>query len=335
MTAKFTNRTGLSLYAQVFLATDWYDHKEAGLSVTTLLKPLKQVILSKRVEPGLVIPDVEDYIASSVGTAVHDGFEKSWTANPRLKEVLISLGIPPGAANKLKVNPTPEEVAAGGIIPAYFELRLKKLVHGIPVSGKFDAVIDGVVEDLKNTSVFTYLSGKKDDDYILQGSMYRWLDPKKITKDYMNLTFQFTDWSKAMSYSNPNYPQKRMLTRRFNLLSLEQTEAYVNKRVGDLVRLMDAPEEMLPPCTDDDLWRTAPVWKYYKDPDKAYTPGSRSTKNFTTYHDAMVHLNAMSNVGVVVEVKGEVKACLYCAGFMACKQKDALIASGDLIVSSN
>lgn len=334
MAAKYSNRGGLSIYAQVFLATDWYDHEQAGLSATTLLKPIKQVILGKRVEEGMVIPDVADQIASSVGSAVHDGFEKAWTNNPDLVNTLISVGVAPGAAKKVVVNPTPAQVEAGGIIPAYFEIRLQKEVMGIKVTGKFDAVIDGVVEDLKTTSVWTYMKGRKDEDYIAQGSIYRWLDPKLITKDYMNLTFQFTDWSKAQSFAD-GYPPERMLTKRFNLWPVDKTEAYVVKRVEDLVRLMDAPEEMLPRCSDDDLWRSDTVWKYYKNPQKAYEPGARSTKNFTNAGDAAYQLSKDGNVGVVVERKGEVKACLYCPGYMVCKQKDELIASGDLIVSSH
>ena len=43
--SRYTNNTNLSLYAQVFLATDWYDKEVAGLSVTTLLKPVRQVVL--------------------------------------------------------------------------------------------------------------------------------------------------------------------------------------------------------------------------------------------------------------------------------------------------
>ena len=41
---RYTNNTNLSMYAQVYLATDWYDKEEAGLSVTTLLKPIKSVV---------------------------------------------------------------------------------------------------------------------------------------------------------------------------------------------------------------------------------------------------------------------------------------------------
>lgn len=335
MTQRYTNRNGLSLYAQVALATDWYDHAEAGLSVTTLLKPLKQVILGRRVEPGAVIPDVSDQIANTVGSAVHDGFERAWTQNPDLVSTLISVGVAPGAAKKVVVNPTPEQVAAGGIIPAYFEVRLKKTINGVTVSGKFDAVIDGVVEDLKNTGVYTYMTGRKDEDYIAQGSMYRWLDPKIITKDYMNLTFNFTDWSKGQSFQIPGYPTDRMLTRRFNLWSVEETEAFVVRRIEDLTRLMDAPEELIPACTDEDLWRKAPSYRYYKNPAKAYEPGARSTKNFDNPHDAAVQRNKDGDVGIVIERKGEVKACLYCPGFLVCKQKDLLIASGDLIVASH
>ena len=43
-----------------------------------------------------------------------------------------------------------------------------------------------------------------------------------------------------------------------------------------------------------------------------------------------MRLNADGNVGVVLTVPGEAKACKYCKAFSLCSQKDALIASGDL-----
>lgn len=326
---KFTNNTGLSLFAQVYLAHETYDRTEAGLSVTTLLKPAKQVILARRVPPGMASTDVADMIPSSNGTAIHDAFEAAWKS-PKLVDTLIALGHPPGVARKVKVNPTPEEVATGRIIPVYTEIRAKKLVHGIWVSGKFDFIGDGAVEDLKNTSVWKYLNADFEN-FILQGSMYKWLNPEKVTKDWMNLTFQFGDWSSRDRNMNPDkYPPARMHTRKLQLLSLEETQQFVENKVQQLIDLEHADEEDMPPCSDKELWRKADTYRYFSKPEKAHEPGARSTKNFDNKADA--DLIVATKGGVVVTKRGGVTACKYCNAFLACKQKDALIACGDLIL---
>lgn len=325
----YTNNTGLSLFAQVFLATDYYDFDKAGISATTLLKPIKQVILGAQVPQELRVIDVIEKVTNRNGAAIHDGFERAWH-NPKLAEVLESLGLPPAVISKVRVNPTEEEVQAGGIIPVYMEQRLSKQIAGQLVTGKFDAVVDGVVEDLKNTKVWKFISAK-DEDYIWQGSIYRWLDPKKITKDYMNLTFNFTDWKQSEAAYVKNYPPAAMLTKRLQLKSVEETEAFVTRRVNDLIRLKDAPEESLPPCDDIALWRKPSQWRYYSDATKAYQPGAKSTKNFDDAASAIAH-KASQGKGVIIEKTGEVLACKYCAAFPICKQKDTLIASGDLSV---
>jgi len=328
---RYTNNTNLSLYAQVYLATDWYDTEEAGLSVTTLIKPTRQVVLAKRVPAEASIVDVESEIASRNGSAIHDGFERAWK-NPKLPETLALLGMPPGAIRKVRVNPTPEEVKAGGIIPCYTEVRASMLIRGIRVTGKFDFIGDGLVEDLKNTSTFKYMN-TDGEDYILQGSMYRLLNQDKVTKDYMNLTFNFTDWSRVGLLQNPEkYPPAKMLTKRYNLLPIPETLAWAESRIDLLLRYMSAPEDTIPLCTDKDLWRSDPVFKYYKNPAKAHEPGARSTKNFETMREAQQRVADDGSVGIVVEKKGEVKACKYCPAFHACTQKDALIASGDLVL---
>lgn len=328
--SRLTNNTGLSLFAQVFLATDNYDHSEAGLSVTTLLKPVKQVILARRVPESMQVSDVSDAIASGVGSAIHDGFERAWKS-PNLAQVLQRIGTPARVAEKVRVNPSANDVAAGGIIPVYTEQRASKIVQGVKVTGKFDFIGDGIVEDLKNTSAWKYMSGK-DEDYIMQGSLYRWLNPEKVTKDFMNLTFNFTDWSRRESFTNPNYPPNRMLTKKLMLLSIAEADAFANLKVTQLIELADAPEHQMPVCSDKDLWRKADVWKYYKNPAKATEPGARSTKNFDNEREAQIKLFDDKNVGVVVKKPGEVVACKYCPAFIECRQAQRLIASGDLIM---
>jgi hypothetical protein len=80
-------------------------------------------------------------------------------------------------------------------------------------------------------------------------------------------------------------------------------------------------------CTDEDLWRTEPVYKYYANPNKT----ARSTKNFDSKQDAYVFM-AQAGKGIVLEKPGQVTACKYCSAFSLCSQKDALINAGDLVL---
>lgn len=331
MSQRYTNNTGVSLFAAVYLATDHYDHSNAGLSATSLLKPIKQVLLPHRVPEAERVVDVIEMASNRTGSSIHDGFEAAWK-DDRLPETLKSLGYPAGVISKIRVNPTQEEVAKGDIIPVYMEQRLSKNVQGIKVTGKFDAVVNGEVEDLKNTSVWKYMAGK-DAEYIMQGSIYRWLGPHIITKDWMNLTFHIKNWERSgAARFGEGYPPQQILTKRLKLHSLETTEAYVQQRVSDLIRLRDVSEDLMPPCTDYDLWRKDPQWRYYKNPAKAYEPGARSTKNFDNAADAAIQLSKDGNVGVVMHRLGQVTACKFCSAAPVCQQRLALIASGDLIV---
>lgn len=331
MTSRYSNNSNLSLYAQVYLATDWYDTEEAGLSVTTLIKPIRQTVLARRVAPGAMIADLVDEVASRNGSAIHDGFERAWKNDAKRHEAMDKLGIPKGLSRKIIVNPTPEQEAAGGAIFCYTEIRSSMVIAGVKVTGKFDFIGDGTVEDLKNTGVYKYMM-TDGRDYVLQGSMYRLLNQDKVKKDWMNLTFNFSDWSKRDQRMKPDkYPPAKMLTKRYNLMSVEDTLAWAEGRIEQLLRFMNAPEADLPLCTKEELWQTDPAYKYYSDPAKANVPGTRSSKNFDNMHDAQLYLNKKGK-GIIITVPAEVKACLYCPAFAACTQKDALIASGALVL---
>lgn len=331
---KFTNNTGLSLFAQVFLATDYYSRGNADVSVTTLIKPTRQVILTSRVPAEANIIDVSAQIANRVGAAIHDGYERAWKRPiEEVRQSIQELGFPGRVANKVLVNPTKEELAANpGAIPCYTEVRFFKKIGGVMVSGQADFIGDGVVEDLKNTGSFKFMN-TNGDDYIKQGSMYRLLAPEIITKDHMNVSFNITDWSRMMARQMPGrYPPERMLTKRYELMSLQDTEEWAIERIRLLQQYQNAPEADIPPCQPHELWQQDPVYKYYKKAADAHTPGKRSTKNFDTEREASERLHADGATGIIVKVPGQVKACLYCSGFAACSQKDALIASGDLVL---
>jgi hypothetical protein len=146
----------------------------------------------------------------------------------------------------------------------------------------------------------------------------------------MVVNYIFTDWSAADAKQRPEYPQARVLTQRIPLLNINHTNAYIEAKLNQLDTYKDAPEESIPYCTDEDLWRKETVWKYYKNKDK--TDG-RSTKNFDSSADAYVRLADDGYTGIVIEVKGQVVACRYCNAFSVCTQKDDYLSSGDLVLN--
>lgn len=319
----YTNTTNLPLSIAVFLATDTYDHNDDPntISATTLLKPLRQLILASRIPKENRHVDIVGLINNRMGSAIHAGLEHAWLTNH--KQAMLSLGYPKKFVEMTEINPTnpdPNKVAI------YVETRHERKLGKWTISGKSDLIIDGGLEDLKTTSTFSATKGNNDEDYILQGSIYRWLKPDIITKEDIKIQWLFTDWSKQRALSDPTYPQSRILTKSFPLKSLAETEVFIKRKLDAIDKYWDAPEEEIPECTDDELWRSSPVYKYYKNPDKS----SRATKNFDTESEARMRWHEDGRVGTVKHVPGQVKACKFCPAFDACSQKDTLIASGEL-----
>lgn len=326
---QYSNTSSIPLSMAVFLAADNYDYHENKqyISATSLIKPLRQLILASRVPEGSNQVDLTNMVASRMGAAIHDGIERAWINNYR--KAMEVLGYPSKIINKIQINPKPEELKEDSI-PIYLEQRAYKQVGKWTIGGKFDFVGDGRVEDFKSTSVYTAINNTKDNDYILQGSIYRWLNPTLITKDEMAIQFIFTDWSAAKAKADPAYPQSRIQQRVLKLKSVNEIDAFIQRKLRLIEQYWDAPEADIPECSDDDLWRSDPVWKYYKNPTKM----SRSTKNFENKQDAYIRLSQEGNVGVVVEVPGQVTACKYCSGFGLCTQKDRLIVAGELLIGN-
>ena len=196
---QYSNLTNLPLPIAVWLAHDTYDKAEAGLSATGLMRPVRQTILAKRVPPDEGTVDVSGMIKSRIGTAIHDAIERAWMSS-KLVDTLTSLGLPLKVVKRFVVNPI-NRLFNKPVIPVYLELRSSKEVNGVKISGKFDYIGDGRVHDFKTTSTFAYTSGNKDEDYILQGSIYRWLNPDIITDDRMSIIFIFSSSSSSFFFA--------------------------------------------------------------------------------------------------------------------------------------
>lgn len=291
-------------------------------SATSLLKPVRQLVLGTRIQAEQNIIDIADLVSSRMGTAIHTAIEHAWLSESR-NQALKLLGYDDKIIQRIKINPTKVKK---NDIPVYMELRSFKEIEGYTISGKFDFAAQGKVHDFKSTSVWNYMNQTNAEKYSLQGSLYRLLNPEIITEDEMYIHYIFTDWNKGESKRNPNYPQARVLTQSIPLLSLTETEAFVKEKLALYSKYKNANERDIPPCTDKELWRKPTVWKYYKNPDSV-----KSTKNFDNPIEANVRYEQDGRIGIVKEVRGTVSACHYCPAFMICTQKDGLIASGDLV----
>lgn len=317
----------ITLSMQVWLANDTYDHNNDPLTIsaTGLLNSIKQIILTGRVksEPGLT--NVNVLAASRIGTAIHDSVENAWTGD--VTPLLRKVGLPDSIANRIIVNPSPEGLKqAPDAIPVYLEQRAHKKIGNYTISGKYDIVFNGKLEDIKSTSTYTYVNKTNNEKFAMQGSIYRWLNPDVITNDTMLIQYVFTDWKAMQAKTDKTYPISKIMAVELPLLSLADTQRYIVDKLNAMEQYWTSPEEDIPPCTEEELWRTAPMHKYYKNPAKK----ARSTKNFAVHGDAISRLAADGGVGEVVTVPGEVKRCLYCDAFDVCKQKDNYIADGSL-----
>lgn len=319
-----TNKSGIPLSLSVWLAHSDYDRSDdpRTISATSLLKPIKSIILGALAEDSNKV-DVLDLVPSSLGTAIHTAIEDAWKSES-LKETLTSLGYPKNLVENIEINP---KTVSEKCVPVYMEIRSTKEIAGWKVTGKFDFISNGMLEDFKSTGTYNYINQSNSTKYIQQASIYRWLNPTIVTEDVFAINYIFTDWSSVKARQETDYPKSRLLQQKFTLISLSETEDLIKQKLNQINKYIVAPET-LPDCTPEELWMKPSVFKYYKNPEKM----DRSTKNFDSYWEANERMLADGSVGKIIEVKGEAAFCKYCAAINNCAQAARLIAEGRLIV---
>ena len=324
MALEYTNKNNVSLALAVFLMYDnyEYDEKPDSISATGLIRPLRQLVLSKQNPALLKTVDIADLVSTRMGSAIHKGCEDAWTDLDNVSNALRVLGASEDAISRIKINP---ETIPAGVTPVYVEQRVEKEIDNFIISGKYDLVLDGTLNDYKSTSVWSYIYDSNADSYIKQGSIYKWLSPDKITDSYMNINYIFTDWSAAKArMDTKSYPQQRVLTKQYPLWSIEETQNWIQNKLAQYKLHSNTPQEGLLECTDEELWATEETFKYYKNPNKL----DRSTKNFKTMNEALVRKSADGDVGIIKTIPGEVKACRYCPVVSVCTQASTMLADG-------
>jgi hypothetical protein len=176
------------------------------------------------------------------------------------------------------------------------------------------------VEDYKTTKTFTWIKDSKAEEYRIQGSIYRWLNPDIITSDFVTINFIFTDWKQMQAQANKDYPALPIMQRKYPLMSLMETEQYLMERTSLLTANLGKTEKDLPDCTHEELWQRASTFAYYKNPKST----TRATKIYDTADEAQSRVAADGNVGVVTHRPGKVNRCNYCNARGICHQAEQL-----------
>ena len=327
MAFEYTNNNNISLPLAVFLMYDDYNYDERSnaISATGLIRPIRQLVLAQQNPTEAKTVEISELVASRMGNAIHKGCEIAWTDLPTVKKALKTLGANDDAADSIRINPP---YLKEGETAVYVEQRIEKTIDDFIISGQYDLVLDGVLNDFKSTSVWTYIFDSSADSYIKQGSIYKWLSPDKITSDYININYIFTDWSAAKAREKKDYPQFKALTKKYDLWSIEETENWIRNKLDAYKLHLNTSQEGLPECTDEELWATEETFKYYKNPNKL----DRSTKNFKTMDEALIRKSEDGDVGIIKTVPGTVKHCPYCPVVNICTQAEAMRVSGRLIL---
>lgn len=324
MTMRYTNKNNIPLALAVMLATDYYDHSDdpKTIGVTTLLGSTRSVILSNRITEEEACTDVSDVIASRLGTALHDALEKAWL-NPKLPEVLKSLGFSDKVIARFKVNP---ENPVDSDLNVFLETRTKKTFLGWTISGQFDIAIDGDLADLKSTGTFSYNDKTKELEFIRQLSIYKWLNPEQVLDDEGEILFWFKNWQEY-SANKADYPDHTLMGHKIPLMSTVEVEEFLRKKLTALDACMNKPSNELPLCTPEELWQKPSTYAYYSKPTL-----QKPSKVFSDPIEAQRHLQD-KGVGNIQVRQSQPTKCLYCSGRPKCTQADGFIQAGILRIA--
>jgi hypothetical protein len=327
----FTNRGNISLAMSVWLASDDYDlvFDENTYSVTTLLQPTRSVILSRRLRSKNIKSetDLADIVPARLGSAVHTAVEVAWLDHR--EKAFKALGMPQHVADSIYLNADEESDPEG--VYVYIEQRTKKeVLPGIFLSGKFDVVEQGRVQDVKTTKVYSWIKGSNNHRYMMQGSQYRYLNPEIITDDHMDVLYLFTDWSQWEAKKGGDYPPFRVMTKTLELMSMEDTETFVIDKIKLLESMKALPQEALPKCTPEELWQDPAKYAYYRN-----TKNKNATKLFDTMAEASTRMSTDAAspsktpiVGRIDYRPAEPTFCKYCDALPACTQAEEFIEAG-------
>lgn len=216
-----TNKLNLPQAFVMAVQNDPYTRGNSDISVTQLIAPPYQRKLRETVEP---IEDVSQRTFSLYGQITHGILERS------------------GLKHGLDV-----------------EERLYADINGWKVSGQYDLIVDGILQDWKFTTFWSVKGDSPKQEWIEQLNLLRVLAVRN-GKDIKGLQIIaiLRDHQMAQAKRDSEYPQLPVAVVDIPMWDLFEAEEFMFNRVK-------AHQEAEPEvCTDAERWMTSPVYAHKK-----------------------------------------------------------------------
>lgn len=221
---KITNIYGLPA-PFVKMAESNYESKPKRYSVTTLLKPVREILLNRRHNKDLE-QDVADMIWALFGQAVHHILESNSNGATEFAEERMEVKLDNG-------------YTVSGIIDLY-DMEQKKVV------------------DYKTASVWKVIY-KDFEDWRKQGLMYAWLLRKNgLPCDKVEFYAILKDHSKTEAKVKPDYPQLPIVPVKFSVTDrdIAEIDTFIVEKINEIAKYEEIPDDELPLCSAEDRWNT-------------------------------------------------------------------------------
>jgi len=271
---QITNNLNLPKGIVKAVTTEQHNKSEMELSATTLLKGVKEIILTRRHWEEIVI-DASDKMWAIFGTAVHALLETE--GDNEFSECDVKVPMP----------------------------------NGVSITGKIDNynMETGVITDYKTASVWKVIMNDFED-WRMQGLVYAWLlanNGFKVSK--CRFVAILKDQSKSKAKYDSAYPQSPVFVYEFpvTVTDLDEAKKYITERLENYLKFINEPDDKIPPCTDKERWASETKYAVMKNGRKS------AVRVFTTKPEADMKA-AELGAGHYVEIRPGVsrKCADYC-----------------------
>lgn len=219
-----TNKYNLPKAFEEFAKRDGYSANPKHYSATTLLKGIKEIVLSKR-HYGEVDQDVADMIWMLFGTAVHSILERQAVGENEIKEE-----------------------------------RLTKELGDYTLSGQFDLYNKETktITDYKTASVWKIIYGDYSD-WRKQLLIYAYLLREEgYQVEKAEIVALLKDHSKRDAKLKAEYPKLpvEVVKFKFDDKDFEDIEKFIISKLAEIKKYENTPDDEIPECTPEERWNT-------------------------------------------------------------------------------
>ena len=279
---KITNQYGLD--GPYVRALEGEPHERTGdLSVTRLLAPVQQTILMQRYKDQVSI-DAADALWMFIGQIGHAILEKYAEAGA-LTEELMAVWVKASG----KMVPLPIDEAQSLVSTPH---------QGVIISARIDRYNDGELVDWKLTKTWSHIFGSRIADWTAQLSVYRlMLHLHGVDVDHAHVSEFLIDHVKTKAVQH-DYPDRGVYKVPIDLWPIGKTEDWVLERTSEYLRYKDAPDDALPPCTDEERWARPTKWAVYKN-----ARVKRAARLLDSKEEAEVYAATRIGAGAVIKLR--------------------------------